>query len=45
MSVQSRAAHGWLRVHQTSPQVIQGLLAMVDGDLETMCEKYGRVQH
>ncbi len=33
MSLQSWAANGWLRVHQTNPQEIQELLAMVDGDL------------
>ena len=33
MSLQSWAINGWLRVHQTSPQEIQELLAMVDRDL------------
>jgi hypothetical protein len=33
MSLQSWVANGWLRVHQTSPQEIQELLAMVDRDL------------
>jgi hypothetical protein len=33
MSLQSWASNGWLRIHQTSPQEITELLAMVDRDL------------
>lgn len=33
MSLQNWASNGWLRVHQTSPQEIRELLAMVDRDL------------
>jgi hypothetical protein len=33
MSLQSWANNGWLRPHQTSPQEIKDLLAIVDRDL------------
>ena len=33
MSLQSWASNGWLRAHQTSPQEIRELLAMVERDL------------
>jgi len=33
MSLQNWASNGWLRAHQTSPQEIQELLAMVERDL------------
>jgi hypothetical protein len=33
MSLQSWVASGWLRAHQTSPQEIRELVAMVDRDL------------